>query len=288
MKYSLALAISGLALFAALEMTVFTEETTNRVIVSYERPENPDYLRIYTLLYEKNHSLEKLQKLLSPFRLPWALEITLKECNGEADAMYFDGIITICYEYVHELWNAMPSETTKAGIEPIDTVVGPFLDTVLHEFAHALFDYLDIPVLGREEDAADQVSAYMYLQLDPAEARRLIMGTVYTYKAEVDDTDPPTLAEFAYEHSTSEQRRFNLLCQAYGSDPEYFKDVAIWGELPQSRMDVCVEEYELIELAIQTLMTPYVDQDLVKQVLNKTWLPEKTSRMLIKEKRHHF
>ena len=49
----------------------------------------------------------------------------------------------------------MPTQTTASGIEPIDTVVGPFLDTVLHEFAHALFDYLDIPVLGREEDAAD-------------------------------------------------------------------------------------------------------------------------------------
>jgi Putative metallopeptidase len=288
LKHSIALAVSVSVLIAALVMTVFNEEKTNQVSVSYVRPENPEYLHIYTLLYEKNHSLEKLQELLSPFRLPWTLVIVLKECGGEADAMYHDGTITICYEYVNELWNAMPANTTKAGIEPIDTVVGPFMDTILHEFAHALFDYLDIPILGREEDAADQFSAHLYLQLDPAEARRLIMGTVYTYMVEVENTDPPSLEEFADEHSTSEQRRFNLLCMAYGSNPEHFKDVAIWGELPQYRMDVCVEEYELIELAYNTLITPHVDPELAEKVFKKNWLPKKTSRMLIKQDLNHL
>ena len=54
----------------------------------------------------------------------------------------------------------------------------------LQEFAHALFDMLDLPVFGREEDAADQVAAYIYLQLGAAESRRLITGTVYAYAAE--------------------------------------------------------------------------------------------------------
>ena len=198
--------------------------------------------------------------------------------------MYSDGTITICYEYIDELWDNMPANTTAAGIEPIDTVVGPFLDTVLHEFAHALFDYLDIPVLGREEDAADQVSAYIYLQLGKDEARRLIMGTVYAYMLEVEDTDPPSMAEYADEHSTSEQRRFNLLCMAYGADPELFEDVAAWGGLTQERADICEEEFELIAYAIHTLIGPYIDQDLAKKVLDRTWLPEQTSRMLSRQK----
>jgi hypothetical protein len=280
MKNSLVLAVSGMILITALAMTACTAEKTNQVSVNYIAPENPAYLPIYTLLKEERHSLERIQEILSPFRLPWTLEIVLAECNGEADAIYSDGKITICYEYINELWDNMPANTTAAGIEPIDTVVGPFLDTVLHEFAHALFDYLDIPVLGREEDAADQVSAYIYLQLGKDEARRLIMGTVYAYMLEVEDTDPPSMAEFADEHSTTEQRRFNLLCMAYGANPELFEDVAAWGGLPQERVDICEEEFELIALAYDTLIGPHIDPDLAKEVYDRTWLPEKTSRML--------
>ena len=284
MKNCLTLAVSGMILITALAMTACTavktnQVKTNQVRINYVFPKNPAHQQVYELLKERQ-SLEKLQEFLSPFRLEWTLNISLTECDGEADAMYSDDTITICYEYIEELRKYMPTKTTPAGIEPIDTLVGPFVDTVLHEFAHALFDYLDVPVLGREEDAADQVSAYIYLQLGKAEARRLITGTVYAYMREVQDTDPPTMEEFAGEHSTSEQRAFNLLCIAYGADPELFEDITtLWG-LPQYRVDICEEEYELISLAYQTLIGPHIDPDLAEKVFDRSWLPEKTSRML--------
>jgi hypothetical protein len=270
-------------LITTLAMNSCTAEKTNQVRANYMPPKNPAHQHIYILLKEERHTLEKLQEVLSPFRLPWTLEISLAECDGEADAMYGNGTITICYEYIDELWKNMPAKTT-AGIEPIDTVVGPFLDTVLHEFAHALFDYLDTPILGREEDAADQVSAYIYLQLGKTEARRLIMGTVYAYMREVENTDPPSMAEFADEHSTPEQRRFNLLCLAYGANPELFEDVAAWGGLPEERAAICEEEFEHIAYAYHTLIGPHIDPDLAKKVFDRTWLPEKTSRMLDRQK----
>jgi len=298
MKNHLAFIISGLALISVLAIAACSDEESsqnsatyvvppaksNRITVTYELPENQEYMHIYSLLKENRHSLEKLQELLSPIRLPWTLELLLAECDGEADAMYWDGTITICYEYIDELWDAMPANTTVNGVVPIDTVAGPFVDSILHEFAHALFDYLDIPVLGREEDAADQVSAFIYLQFPPDEARRLIMGTVYTYMIEVEDTDAPTMEEFADEHSTTEQRRFNLLCMAYGHDPELFRDVVVWGGLPQYRVDICEEEYELIALAFHTLISPHVDTELAEKVFARNWLPEQNSRMLIKQK----
>jgi len=259
---------------------------THQVRVKYITPENPLYLPIYTLMKDQRHTLERVQKMLAPFQLPWPLEIVSKECDGEADAMYLDGTITICYEYIAQLRRDMPADTTAAGIAPIDTVVGPFVDTILHEFAHALFDYLDIPVLGREEDAADQVAAYMYLQLGKAEARRLIMGTVYTYMQEVKDTDPPTMAEFADEHSTTEQRRFNLLCMAYGADPKLFADVARWGGLPPERVEICEEEFELIALAYNALIGPHIDPALADAVYDRSWLPARTSRMLRPRRLH--
>jgi hypothetical protein len=261
------------------EVQAKEEMKTNQVRVNYVAPENPKHQQLYELLKERK-SLEKLQEFLSPFRFQWELDLTLTGCDGEADAMYADDEIEICYEYIEDLQKYMATETTPAGIEPLDTLIGPFVDTVLHEFAHALFDYHDVPILGREEDAADQVSAYIYLHLGKDEARRLIMGTVYTYMQEVQDTDPPDMEEYADEHSTTEQRTINLICMAYGADPELFKELPGLAGIPQYRIDICEEEYELFTLAYNRLIGPLVDQKLAKKVFAKSWLPDKTSLIL--------
>src|SRR5262249_24602355 len=143
----------------------------DRVTVSYVIPKNPAHQPIYQQLKEVSF-LEKLQQFLSPFRLPHALLVKVEGCDGDANAFYDDNVITICYEYIEELRKTMPTQTTSAGVTPEDAVVGPLFDTCLHEFGHALFDMLRLPVLGREEDAADQVSAYIQLQLGEDEARR--------------------------------------------------------------------------------------------------------------------
>ena len=189
--------------------------------------------------------------------------------------MYSDRMITICYEYIEDLQQYMPVKTTPAGVDPIDTVVGPLVDTILHEFAHALFDYHEIPILGREEDAADQVSAYIYLQMGKDEAHRLIAGTVYAYLTEVQDTDPPDMEEYADEHGTSEQRAINLMCIAYGADPKLFEDIVVEGGLPQARVEICEEEYDLFSYAYQSLIGPYVDSNLAEKIFDESWLPKK-------------
>jgi hypothetical protein len=84
-----------------------------------------------------------------------------------------------------DIWRSAPEKTTSDGLTPIDAVLGPLFDVFFHETGHALFDMLQVPVLGREEDAADQVSAYLMLQFGKAEARRLILGTAHAYKTEV-------------------------------------------------------------------------------------------------------
>ena len=285
MKYSPAFALSGMALIVALASTACSEneslppEKTDQIVIEYVYPEKPAHQKIHDLLKERQ-TLENLKVLLSPFRLRWPLYVSLTDCDGEADAWYGDDRITLCYEYIEELRQNMPAETTPSGIEPLDTALGPFTDTFLHEFAHALFDYLDVPVLGREEDAADQVAALIYLNLGKDESRRLIMGTVYAYLLEVEDTDPPTMEEYADEQSTSEQRAFNLLCIAYGANPELFEDAVKFGGLPDFRAELCEEEYELVSLAYEELIGPHIDPDLAPEVFDQSWLPEKTSDML--------
>ena len=293
MRTALTLAVASMLVATAMATTAFADSQTTRVQIRYEPPKDPEHGQIYEE-FKRLRGLEKLQEFLSPFRLPRTLTIMLAGCDGEADAFYGDDEITICYEYVDELWKNMPAQTTPFGVAPSDTVFGPLFDTSLHEFAHALFDMLNLPVLGREEDAADQVAAYIYLQLGAAESRRLITGTVYAYATEAMKGELPTsleevaeamkaerptsLEELAGEHGTPAQRAYNVMCMAYGVDRKVFGDFLEKGFLPRERAEFCHEEYEQVRDAFQTLVDPHIDQDLARGVFDWTWQGEPLSR----------
>ena len=253
---------------------------TNQVAIAYELPRNATYKTVRAEL-QKRRVLERLQAFLSPIRLPRTVTFVLAECGGDPEAFYGDNKITICYELVKDLFDDMPAKTTPAGIAPFDTVVGPFVDTCLHEFSHAIFDILKIPVLGREEDAADQAAAYIYLQLDPAEASRLVAGAIYRHLREADSDDAAVTREefdedFAEEHSTPKQRAYNLMCIAYGADPKRFEYVVSKGHLPTERAQTCEEEYERVQDAFEKLILPHIDVEVMDRVMKKTWLRRST------------
>jgi hypothetical protein len=245
------------------------------VSVSYVPPKNLAHQPIYEQL-KKIRFLEQLQEFLSPFQLPRTLLVKVEGCDGDPNASYENDTIVVCYEYIDELWKAMPTETTAAGVTPLDAVVGPLFDTCLHEFAHAIFDMLQVPVLGREEDAADQVSAYIMLHLGKAEARRLIWGTSYAYKTEAEAAASPTVKQFADVHGTPAQRFYNLLCIAYGADAQLFADMVEKGDLPKERADDCKDEYRQVAQAYEKLISPHVDDVLAQELFDKSWLPDAT------------
>jgi hypothetical protein len=271
MKMTLLLTILCMFLATITATTATAKSKPDRIRINYVPPKEPAHKTIYDDLQERR-TLEKLQEFLSPFLLPKTLEIRLAGCEGEADAFYGDDVITICYEYVEYLWNNKPEKTTPSGIEPIDAFVGPLIDTSLHEFAHALFDMLDVPLFGPEEAAADYLAAYIYLQLGPVESVRLIRGTAYAYWFEAQSRGARTMTEFADEHGTPMQRAYNILCIAYGADEKVFDVIVSGGALPMERAEYCWEEYEQVEYAFNELIGPHIDKALAKKVFNRAWL----------------
>jgi len=274
MRASLAFAVFGMVLVTAMTTTAFAASKTNRIKVHYVPPKNPAHQGIYTDL-KQHGALEKLQKFLSPVRLPETLRISMEECGGEPDAFYEDAEITICYEYIYELIQNMPQEKTPSGIAPIDTVIGPVFEVSLHEFGHALFDMLELPVFGREEDAADQLAAYILLQFGESEARRLIAGTAYAYHIDEMKADPcRSMEDYASEHGTPAQRFFNVLCIAYGADTKQFAEIVSEGYLPETRAEYCEEEYEQVQDAFDELVLPHIDLVLAEEIQGISWLRE--------------
>ena len=53
-----------------------------------------------------------------------------------------------------------------------------------------MFDIFGVPVMGHEEDAADNFASYIMLQFGKERARRLIGGAAWAYKAYISDYQP--------------------------------------------------------------------------------------------------
>jgi hypothetical protein len=243
---------------------------SDRIRISYVPPKTPAHDTVFQLLKERK-VLERFKEFLSPLRLPRTLRLKLAGCDGESNAWYEDDAITVCYEYIDDLLKNAPKEATSAGVTRVDAIVGPTLEVFLHEVGHAVFDYLSVPVLGREEDAADQFAAYLLLQFAKDDARRLIAGVAYSYHVEA--SVPSTKKNpFADEHSLPAQRFYNVLCTAYGADSKLFADLVDKGYLPKERAEGCDGEYEQITRAMTKLIWPYVDRTRAKRVRAKRWL----------------
>jgi Putative metallopeptidase len=239
-----------------------------RVVIEYVEPVEPAHRPLYDLLRE-HQALERVRNLLALVRWPQPLRLELRGCEGVSDAWYQDATVTVCYEYLENIWRSANSTSRPAGIAREDALLGPLAEVFLHEASHALFDMLKIPILGREEDAADQLAAYHVLQLPRDMKRRLILGTAWAYASKLKVRQARDLYRrrlkvaryrtFADEHGTPAQRLYNLLCIAYGSDKELFADIVEKEFLPRERAESCEDEYRQIDFAHQTLIAPHVD-----------------------------
>jgi hypothetical protein len=240
---------------------------SDRIQISYVPPKNPAHAAVFRLLQERQ-VLEKLKTFLKPLRLPRVLRLQVEGCDGESNAWYEDDAVTVCYEYLDDIVQNAPQDTTPAGVTRAEAIDGPTLEVFLHEVGHAVFDYLNVPVLGREEDAADQFAAYILLQFAKNDARRLMVGVAYTEHVEA--SKPSTKKNpFADEHGLPAQRFYNVLCMAYGADAQLFADMVEKGYLPKERAEGCSDEYEQVARAMTKLIRPYIDQTLAKRVRAK-------------------
>lgn len=258
-------------LLSAPAMSRAQEMRPKQVDIQYVEPKNPKLRPVYEEI-KKAKALEKLQNLLAPLRLPRRLLIKTEDCDGVSNAWYEEDAVTVCYEFIDDIWKNVPPSQTDA-ISPVDALLGPLVDVFLHEVGHAVFDYWQTPVLGREEDAADAFSTYIMLQFSKADARRLIVGNAYQYKGDIrSPVAVQAQRHFSDVHGTAAQRYYNVLCIAYGADPVLFADFVTSGRLPKDRAEGCEFEYQQVANAWAKLIAPHIDQDLKKE-LHTSWLP---------------
>jgi hypothetical protein len=270
--FAAALALVGVAPAFAAKMT------TGRIHIEYVPPKTADLQALFARLKERG-ALEKTQAIFTPFRLPRDVTIQTIEC-GESNAWYqpVDGrpTVTLCYEYLQEIWTKLPTTETDDGVTPTDALVGQALFATAHEFGHLAFDVYRVPLLSHEEDAADNFATYLMLRFRP-DGPRLIKGAAWSYHGFIKDyrLNPKAtlpLAAFSSDHGQPEERFYNMMCIAYGSDATLYAGLVAKGYLPQSRARNCKYEYAVLQFGFNREILPHIDTKKGDKVLATDWL----------------
>lgn len=125
---------------------------------------------------------------------------------------------------------------------------------LLHEIGHALVDQLEIPVLSKEEDAADNIATVILSVLGREGGDIALSGAqLFAYLQQ----DPSQLDDSAFwdEHSLDLQRANQTACLVYGSDPKAFADLEQF--IPPERLARCPAEWEQISNGVKRGLEPY-------------------------------
>lgn len=115
-----------------------------------------------------------------------------------------------------------------------------------HEIGHLFVGEFELPVLGKEEDAADGLATLFLLNQQSEDGNEaLIDAADGWYLAEYDNAaEEYEASDFYGEHSLSIQRAYQVVCFMVGADPETFAEVATEYEIDEERQESCASDYE--------------------------------------------
>jgi hypothetical protein len=216
--------------------------------------------------------LEELQQFLAPLRLPKDLKIVAKDCGAQTLPYPAGGPVTICYDLIdtieQQAQKVYPQDTGSQGV----IVVGATVEAIMHETAHGIFDVLQIPIWGREDDAADRLAALMMMQFGEDMEKVTIYGSTALFKALATAQKTWTGSDFADTASPDAQRYYNYLCIAAGADPGLFGGVLTDGTIPSFRAADCQYEYDQVKKAFDLRIMPFIDADALVKVRATQWL----------------
>lgn len=213
-------------------------------VVRYEEPDGRE-LRTTSAEVRRSGVVEKtVERLNDTVVLPDDVAVVVRSCRDGALYDPEKQEIQLCLQDVAE------TRTLLSGADDAtETERGILVDTIDHEAAHALLDVYAMEFTGREEDVADQFSAFMGVRggdqgIDDLEA------AAYGYELsaaeyEADPTD---------EHASDAQRAVNYQCYVYGADQRDSDHLVAEDGLSKERASACWEEWQDLENGWERLL----------------------------------
>lgn len=232
-----------------------------KMVVSLGEASSPEATQGRAFMENTNLLPHLADDINATLKLPNDITLKGEQCGSPNDFWNpGDNSLTMCYE------DATASIHTfeKFGYpDPQAATFNTEAGFFYHEVGHMVISLYDLPATGREEDVADEASAYLMLQqndngtVDPAsiESVKDIARLYQDAAGEDGEVDDGALADV---HSPNKARMYNFECWAYGADPAKGADLVSSGMLPQGRADGCEDEYQKLEHAWSKLLEPYM------------------------------
>jgi hypothetical protein len=198
------------------------------------------------------------KSLATAFELPNALKI--KGVNGFGGGPFYnpeDNSITLPYQFATAVLGVISQISPEATETEWGEAVGAVNSFIFaHEFGHALIHNFELPVLGREEDAADGIATVLLLKAP--DGATYAADAAEFWDAFAGRQTPPKLAEYADNHSFDRQRAFNILCWVGGSDEGILQALAENEIVPEERLASCPAEWQLLERSAEQVLQPHL------------------------------
>lgn len=238
-------------------------DNKGKVSLHFSAPSNKKFKAIMNRLQESKLLSALADHINTFFYFPEDITISMEECQEE-NAFYDpeQKKIIICYEMLHYYQKYLAKESDTDGmLEDLTTF------DLLHEFGHALIDIYDLPVTGKEEDVADQLATWFILEtLDDENSAGLksVFSAAYWFGYEFDKEEVAVEDMLFWDsHSLDQQRFYNMLCWAYGYQPEIMVEV-LGGDLddvlPEDRRESCEGEYGRMNLSFVRLLYRFMKE----------------------------
>lgn len=217
--------------------------------VSYETPQSPQLQPVVAIArgYQVERIADALNQLIV---LPRPVPIVFAEC-GTSNAAYLPDrhTVVVCYELVASFIDDFRL-LVLSGQEALDKAASAVRFTLLHELGHALIGELQIPVLGREEDAADEFAAILLAPesgTSSAAADRALESVLAVIQwFNLKGRGRVKEGDFAWsdEHSFDLQRMYGIVCILYGANPQASaRLVGGLSEMTPARLQRCIRDY---------------------------------------------
>jgi hypothetical protein len=145
----------------------------------------------------------------------------------------------------------------------VEFVVGNLLFVLGHEAGHAAISDMGIPVVGREEDAADIFSTLMALMCEDGFGDRVLanaaLGWFFSDRRDRRERRQGVEPAAYYDgHGMDLQRAYNVVCLMVGSNMGKFAGIASAARLPAERQTTCQDDYLNAKWSWEQVLQPHL------------------------------
>lgn len=221
----------------------------NNLIIEYSAPQDEAERQLKQEIEQSgvNDTMVDLSNQLFLFKQPLVIQY-----GGDEGPLYDPQThhVLIPYSFYAESLNYFEKNQYEKeyGKSAQTGAIDTLLHTLIHEAGHAYVEDQQIAILGKEEDAVDNLATILLINyVEHGTDAAISAADMFAFESE-DRPEYYDLGEYIDEHSFDLQRYFSTLCLVYGSDPEAYKNLLdeVENNYLKDRKEFCVEHFDVI------------------------------------------